>query len=81
MQCPICNDDTFVVDSRKKDITVIRRRSCKMCGHRMTTIEIPLDDMGDIVQDVQAAILTVMTGAISKSEEQIRRVILKALDR
>ena len=39
MNCPQCGSKTDVVDSRKKQQTVIRRRVCK-CGYRFTTNEV-----------------------------------------
>lgn len=41
MKCPMCGDDTKVLDSRltSDDITVRRRRECAKCGFRFSTIE------------------------------------------
>ena len=40
MTCPVCGEETRVVDSRKPDCeTVWRRRECKECGYRFETEE------------------------------------------
>lgn len=42
MHCPYChNDDSRVLDSRNADegASIRRRRECKQCGRRFTTIE------------------------------------------
>lgn len=43
MTCPECGSDTKVVDSRRSEDTVTRRRECLACGHRFTTMEVDLD--------------------------------------
>jgi len=39
MKCHSCNTDTVVVDSRKKNGGVWRRRECPQCETRFNTIE------------------------------------------
>ncbi len=39
MQCPKCEKETDVLDSRRMDGTVRRRRKCKSCQHRFSTEE------------------------------------------
>lgn len=39
MTCPKCNSPTEVINSRKKDGTVVRRRICS-CGERFSTKEV-----------------------------------------
>ena len=43
MICPICSNKTRIIDSRKQDDCVIRRRECISCKSRFTTIEIDMD--------------------------------------
>ena len=43
MTCPYCEGPTGIVDSRKNEESVIRRRECKKCGKRFKTIEIDYD--------------------------------------
>ena len=43
MTCPYCGGPTSIVDSRKNEDSVIRRRECKKCGKRFKTIEIDYD--------------------------------------
>jgi transcriptional regulator NrdR family protein len=42
MICPKCESPTEVINSRKKDGNVVRRRACK-CGERFTTNEVIVD--------------------------------------
>lgn len=45
MNCPKCAGDQLRCnDSRYKDGTVYRRRTCLSCGHKFTTFEIPLEE-------------------------------------
>lgn len=39
MNCPKCDSPTEVINSRKKDGTVVRRRLCA-CGERFSTKEV-----------------------------------------
>jgi hypothetical protein len=39
MICPTCGGATRVIDSRKAARQIRRRRECKECGKRFTTIE------------------------------------------
>ena len=43
MTCPVCGGATKVVDSRPEVDTVHRRRKCKECGYRFSTVEIEVD--------------------------------------
>lgn len=43
MQCPICKSDKLIcTDSRALGGATRRRRECRVCGQRFTSIEIPL---------------------------------------
>lgn len=45
MSCPKCgSDDDTVVDSRKQDYTVMRRRRCNRCKTRWQTFEVTAED-------------------------------------
>lgn len=46
MICPKCGEDTEVIDSRKRadGLTVRRRRRCKSCEYRFSTIELTTED-------------------------------------
>lgn len=39
MNCPECGEDSSVLESRKIDGTIRRRRECKKCSNRFTTRE------------------------------------------
>ena len=48
MPCPLCQLPTQVIDVRaaKPDPALTRRRRrCPSCGHRFSTVEVPLDDI------------------------------------
>lgn len=40
MNCPVCNGETHVVDSRPQEDGVQRRRECMECKKRFKTVEI-----------------------------------------
>lgn len=44
MKCPKCGSPTAVLDTRDKGEWE-RRRQCKSCGHRFSTVEIVRDDL------------------------------------
>ena len=40
MKCPICqSEDHKVIDSRRKENGIFRRRECLSCGFRFNTVE------------------------------------------
>ena len=43
--CPSCQGESGVIDSRPIGKTTRRRRECKSCKHRWTTFEINADEM------------------------------------
>ena len=43
MNCPVCDAETCVIDTRKQIDSVNRRRECTVCGHRFSTVEIDKD--------------------------------------
>lgn len=40
MRCPDCGQKSDVYDSRPFENTIRRRRQCKSCGHKYTTLEV-----------------------------------------
>lgn len=45
MTCPVCSGKTRITNSRKDDFDrVRRRRECKDCQHRFTTMEYEVDN-------------------------------------
>lgn len=43
MKCPSCNGvDEFVIDTRDISEGQRRRRECRTCGHKWTTLEMPM---------------------------------------
>jgi transcriptional regulator NrdR family protein len=49
MTCPVCGERTLIYDSRPDESgeSVRRRRKCRVCGHRFTTIEVDADSLRD----------------------------------
>ena len=39
MKCPICGNNTKVIDVRHDCESIGRKRECKTCGHRFYTME------------------------------------------
>ena len=51
MKCPSCGSREIIVkDSRPLDTTIRRRRQCRTCDHRWTTIEAVIDDNASTTQ-------------------------------
>lgn len=44
MKCPECGKKSEVIDTRLASYGVRRRHKCKACGHKFTTVEIPISD-------------------------------------
>lgn len=42
MDCPLCQADTCVTESRRRDAGFFRRRKCLNCGYRFSTLETPI---------------------------------------
>lgn len=66
MNCEKCGGASEVADSRKRNSGYIRRRrQCKACGHRFTTIELPLEigeQLKDIMKWTSGEITKIMKG-------------------
>lgn len=43
MTCPVCGEGTKITNSRGDIDRVRRRRECRECGHRFTTMELEVD--------------------------------------
>lgn len=75
MQCPICDHDTKVVDTRGASSReeIRRRRECLKCKHRFTTLEeIALLDLVIVKRDGRRE---------SYSREKLSRGIIRALEK
>ncbi|MFA7309132.1 MAG: transcriptional regulator NrdR [Patescibacteria group bacterium] len=87
MQCPLCQADTKVTNSRETDSgrAIKRRRECTVCGQRFSTYEqISLIDLrvqkrgGDIQQYDKRKIVNGIKIAVQKrpiSEEQFKKMM------
>jgi transcriptional regulator NrdR family protein len=53
VNCPACGSPTRVIDSRKAARQVRRRRECKECGQRFTTLEMPQRE-AEALQELEA---------------------------
>jgi hypothetical protein len=66
MNCPLCKNETRVVDSRASINNTIRRtRACTVCNFRYNTLEILIPDR-ITTQTFLDAIRPDTTGAVSK---------------
>jgi len=55
VNCPKCDAETSVIDSRFALGTVRRRRQCDACGHRFTTREVNQEDWESLRESVRRA--------------------------
>ena len=53
MTCPVCGGATKVIDSRPEVDNVHRRRECKECGYKFSTVEIEEDVIESIAGAAQ----------------------------
>lgn len=67
-----CGIEAKVANSRHRDGTRIRRRACKVCGHRWNTMEMPAADVVDTVLATAAARAT-LGNAIGRAREAFQR--------
>ncbi|MBY0560145.1 hypothetical protein [Hyphomicrobium sp.] len=77
MLCPKCGADTEVRDSRPYKNYVRRRRHCKSCKHRHSTIELASDlsfgKIQTLLKETKAA-LNNQNASIDKAARRIRHV-------
>lgn len=46
MRCPACDDDdNRVTGTNRKSTKIARYRTCRTCGHRWITVELPSDEV------------------------------------
>lgn len=75
MLCSVCGGKTAVVDSRPQEDEVTRRRECRECGHRFTTIEIDMD----LYERITPPDYDTIRSKVDRSLEEARRLIYAAL--
>ena len=46
--CPECKADSEVSETRERPYGIRRRRKCKACGHRWSTVEIPVEELDKV---------------------------------
>lgn len=67
IQCPRCNGESKVIDSRDGETSRRRRRECLSCKHRYSTYEIHAEEYERLqalkvnVKEIDAAIVTLNT--------------------
>ena len=67
----ICDhSNSKVFDSRENSHGIWRRRRCKDCGHRWTTIEVKVDTQDGRVQAMQALNSSVLSAQLGVTVEQ-----------
>lgn len=52
--CEKCESETIVTDSRPHEYGVFRRRKCKTCGNKLTTIEIEINAKGGVEKGLKS---------------------------
>ena len=53
MNCPVCNTNSYVKESRKIEKSIRRRRECPSCGTRFTTREYSQEDLRIIAEETK----------------------------
>jgi hypothetical protein len=83
MECPNCGSrENTVKDSRTLNTTIRRRRQCRTCHHRWTTIEATIDDTASIAQQELAAELVKIQDLSEQiSNLKIQNSVLRAENR
>lgn len=72
MNCPICDSQTNVIDSRKSEGKIRRRKQCKRCLVKFTTYEIMDQDYEDIVKQKHRLLEQVKTRSeFTRKEDEL----------
>lgn len=75
MRCPLCGkNDVGTVDSRKTPTSVRRRRLCRACGYRWSTLEVaerPKSEEDRLVQTMGILLYREGAGALKKRIEEV----------
>ena len=69
MNCPVCDGETFVYDSRPKQDSTNRRRKCLSCGYKFTTVEIDRDFYKNLIKD-KNQLFSDLSGDVKKVVEE-----------
>ena len=75
MMCPLCHhDDTEVLDSRPKSdgSEIRRRRNCKKCGGRFSTIERPQETIEELSKEMLMAAMDSVIASLVKIKQEIK---------
>ena len=61
-RCPECGNGSNIIDTRETNVTVKRRRECRICKHRWTTHEAP---------DHSAVVMTRAIDQLERMQKQV----------
>jgi transcription repressor NrdR-like protein len=79
MKCPSCESrENTVKDSRPLDLAIRRRRQCRTCHHRWTTIEAAIDDNASTTQILTAEWAKIHDLSEQVSDLKIQNSVLRA---
>lgn len=68
LECPRCNGESGVRDSRPIGKTIRRRRECKKCRYKWSTFEISADYM-NAIRKISRAAKELVRGSIDLTED------------
>lgn len=74
MNCPKCNGETAVTDSRSREDIVHRRRKCMVCGYRFGTDEIDSYKY-KLLKDTKEIVVEKMIEQMKKHIQFMERII------
>ena len=77
MDCPVCGGSTFVLHSRTDGETVTRRRECRECGFRFSTIETDADLYARTARQREEEITACVDKALAKLRTEVLHLLLK----
>lgn len=71
IECPECGGPTYVIKSQKRRAHILRRRRCRACGAKVTSVERPLGSSADVqaVKDQAAEMMRLMIRELGLEEE------------
>lgn len=77
MDCPVCGGSTSVLSSRTDGETVTRRRECKDCGFRFSTVEFDADLYARTARRREEEITACVDKALAKLRTEVLHLLLK----
>lgn len=77
MDCPVCGGTAAVVRSRTDGETVTRRRECRECGFRFSTVESDADLYARSARLREEEIAACVDKAFAKLRTEVLHLLLK----